>query len=334
MLVAPSSFAEWLESDATKDEQDSLTKIFEATLHLNGPSAPGEIPSLGADYSTGYAYAGEHHTAELWLLLMHAHNKDVKEKGVPPRARRIVHLFICFWNKFMGWVDILRKVVKSQRAKRGRDVGPGSLLWLIIFEYILYQAFRLYQAVKVARIFAKAKSYRELEQERHKYSYLNFLFDDLVDRDGIQASHFERVYGWLPLKICRKQRRRGEEEESIASKEEDLNPPLKKQKKFTNITQFLDPQSTAFATRINTDIPHLKLKFAEVTEGKKGSYRLCCLKCEKLKPHMYQSARQAYWVCTSCNIPLCKNCFVRFHEVNTTLQLPPFSYHPVNSNDV
>ena len=299
--------------------QKMLTDAYLGFAH--GPSAPGEIPSLGKDYTTAYAYAGEHHTIELWLLLMHAHNRDVKEKGVPPRARRIIHLFVCIWNKFMGWVDCLRKVVKSARAPRGRDVGPGSLLWLTIFDYILYQAFRIYQASKVARITTNATSYRQLEHERHKYSYPHFLAD-LVDRDGIRSSHFESVYPWLPLKICHKRsQNEAYEEESSPENEEVLSPPQKK-RKFTAIKRFLDPQSDMFSTRTNTEVPHLKQSFSQITGLKRGSCRLCCIKCEQVHHHQYQSARQASWVCSACHIPLCKNCFVRFHDGTTTLQIP------------
>ena len=103
------------------------------------------IPSLGDDNSPVYGYAQEHHTVKLWLNIWKEHAKNVQEYGTPPPCRRLLDLSTSFWNKCMGNVDTVRKVVKNVKALHGPDSGPGSLMWYTIFDYIFYNSFRIFQ---------------------------------------------------------------------------------------------------------------------------------------------------------------------------------------------
>ena len=81
-------------------------------------AASREIPSLGADYSKAYRYAQDHHTLELNLLIWFAHTKDVLANGTPSDCCRFIDLPTCFWNKLMGNVDIVRKMLKKDGIAR------------------------------------------------------------------------------------------------------------------------------------------------------------------------------------------------------------------------
>ena len=84
-------------------------------------NAVKEIPSLGRDSTHAYGYDQDHHTLELHLQLWLAHSKDVVLHGTPPPFRGLIRLVFSFWNKCMGNVDIVRKVLRQKRAMR----GPG-----------------------------------------------------------------------------------------------------------------------------------------------------------------------------------------------------------------
>ena len=44
----------------------------------------------------------------------------------------------------MGNVDTVRKVLGLHKVKRGSNTGPGSLQWYQLFNYIMYNVWRLY----------------------------------------------------------------------------------------------------------------------------------------------------------------------------------------------
>ena len=104
-------------------------------------NASNEIPSLGSDFSKSYGYAQEHHTLELYLRLWQAHSIDVMENGTPSKCRRIIDLMFSFWNKCMGNVDTVRKVLKKRRAECGPNSGSGLLMWFELFGYIFMTHF-------------------------------------------------------------------------------------------------------------------------------------------------------------------------------------------------
>ena len=82
-----------------------------------GTEAPSDFPKIGNDYSPQYGYARDHHTVDFWLRIWHLHWQDVKQQGTPPPCRRLVDVTVSYWNKDIGYVDILRKMIKSCRAK-------------------------------------------------------------------------------------------------------------------------------------------------------------------------------------------------------------------------
>ena len=135
-----------------------------------------DIPSLGTDYSKAYGYAQDHHTLELYLYLWHAHNKDVVENGTPPPCRRLIYITFSYWNKMMGNVDIMRKVLEKRKAVRGPDSSPGSLMWFSLLGYTIYNAFRLYQHAQLERKLKEYKTFKQFQKARQLMTYTSFLF--------------------------------------------------------------------------------------------------------------------------------------------------------------
>ena len=108
-----------------------------------------EVISLRNDLSDNYGYAVDHHTLDLWLRMWNIHDYDVRKNGTPPPCKRILDLTTSCWNKCMGNVDTIRKVLGLHKVKRGSNTKPGSLAWYVIFSYILYNAYRVYILSKV-----------------------------------------------------------------------------------------------------------------------------------------------------------------------------------------
>ena len=138
-----------------------------------------EICSLGEDYSNAYGYAQEHHTLELWLQIWVAYNKDLFEHGTPTSCKRIIDVATCLWNKCMGNVDTVRRVVTTARAIRGRDSAPGSLYWYHLLDYILYQAFRVDQhtSIEGAMDSNLIKTHKQFVRTRKRNrSYRGYLY--------------------------------------------------------------------------------------------------------------------------------------------------------------
>jgi hypothetical protein len=104
----------------------------------------GTLPRIAPDGSRAYGYAVEHHTVELYLGLWKAHNDDVVVHGTPPPSVRILPLMASTWNKFMGGVDTVRQVLSGHASKYG-SMRPSSLVWMVFFNYMFYNAFRTYQ---------------------------------------------------------------------------------------------------------------------------------------------------------------------------------------------
>ena len=103
--------------------------------------SPTVIPELGEDHSSVYGYTQTHETLELWLNIWKAYSNDVIDYGTPPRVRRFVDLPTSFWHQCMVNVDSVRRIVQEAMAKRGRNSGPGSLLWFVLMNYLFFQTF-------------------------------------------------------------------------------------------------------------------------------------------------------------------------------------------------
>ena len=94
------------------------------------PTPDRKSPALTVkDYSKAYGYTQEHHTFEYNMRMWRAHNNDVTMLGTPPPCHRFTDLPANFWNKGMGNVDTVQKVVKNRKGVRGPDSGPGSPMW-------------------------------------------------------------------------------------------------------------------------------------------------------------------------------------------------------------
>ena len=120
---------------ALSNLQEVLANKFMSFAYNKG-GVTGVFPDLGDEYSASYGYAQEHHIVNIWLRLWREHTKDIKTNGTPTSCWNLLDLAKTLWNKLMGNVDTVRKVVKKTKTTRGPNSGPGSLMWYIIFDYI------------------------------------------------------------------------------------------------------------------------------------------------------------------------------------------------------
>ena len=76
----------------------------------------------------------------------------------------------------MGNVDTVRKVAKKTKAIRGHNSGPGSLMWYTVFDYIFYNAFRIYQYTRLESKMGEITTVKQLHREKQKVTFRSFLF--------------------------------------------------------------------------------------------------------------------------------------------------------------
>ena len=103
----------------------------------------------------------------------------------------------------MGNVDTVRRLLTYHKVKRGSNTGPGSLIWYMIFNYILANAYRTYLCKLLLDDFNndKLKSWQQLKNKRKKYlSFRNYL-DLLGDRDSFGLFMIQKFYPGLHQKI-------------------------------------------------------------------------------------------------------------------------------------
>ena len=81
------------------------------------------LESLGKDHGEEYGYVIEHHTVDFWLHLQVSHDFDVCKKGTPPPCKRLLDITTSCWNKCMGNVDTVRRLLCYHKFKRGRNSG-------------------------------------------------------------------------------------------------------------------------------------------------------------------------------------------------------------------
>ena len=113
-------------------------------VYRNDDESSKSFGVLGEDLQPEYGYAIEQHTIELYIRLWKKHHFYVMENGTPPPCRRLLDKATSCWNKCMGNVDTVRKVLGSHKVKRGSNTGPGSLQWYQLFNYICYNAWKVY----------------------------------------------------------------------------------------------------------------------------------------------------------------------------------------------
>ena len=76
----------------------------------------------------------------------------------------------------MGNVDAIRRIIREAMAKRGRDSGPGCLLWFVLMDYLFVQAFCHYQHAQIEHRLGNFVSFKQFQMERKRTnSYRSFL---------------------------------------------------------------------------------------------------------------------------------------------------------------
>ena len=77
----------------------------------------------------------------------------------------------------MGNFDTIHKVVKFEKAVRGADSGPGSLLWYTLLDYVLYNAFCFFQISMMEKKLRCITSFKQLQKLKQKQlKFTAFLF--------------------------------------------------------------------------------------------------------------------------------------------------------------
>ena len=69
------------------------------------------LPELGEDHSYVYGYTQAHKILELWLGICKAYNVDVRVNETSPAARCFIGMPTVVWNKYMGNIDTVQKVI-------------------------------------------------------------------------------------------------------------------------------------------------------------------------------------------------------------------------------
>mmetsp|Transcript_19583 Transcript_19583/g.33127 ORF Transcript_19583/g.33127 Transcript_19583/m.33127 type:complete len:478 (-) Transcript_19583:194-1627(-) len=300
-----------------------------------------EICSLGEDYSNAYGYAQEHHTLELWLRIWVEYNKDLVEHGTPTSCKRIIDVATCLWNKCMGNVDTVRRVVTMARAKRGKGSAPGSLYWFHLLDYILYQAFRVHQHSSIEGNMDSIETQKRFQSERKRgrtyrgylYKFVNGLTAPKMNRyfPGLQA----RIDHMQPESITTLSSHELNEATGAVQPRNDNDTRSSVPEGYNMLKSFLDPRSDFYAKRLNSSLPHYATQSTETqSAGKdKGERKkrcrciLCCSICDerakepKTSSHS-RDGRRTVDYCFTCKVYLCKDCFGVFHK-NTHPTLPP-----------
>jgi hypothetical protein len=135
----------------------------------------GALPRLGLDGSRVYAYAVEHYTLELYLRLYASFNADMVALGTPPTCKRMLPIMSSMWNKYMGGVDTVRRVLSGSESQYG-SMSPCSLVWTIFFNYMYYNAYRVYQMAHMD--VTNVKTYVQFCEKRKRVSnFSDFLYE-------------------------------------------------------------------------------------------------------------------------------------------------------------
>eukprot|EP00986_Skeletonema_menzelii_P000633 scaffold176_cov69-Skeletonema_menzelii.AAC.1 len=308
-----------------------------------------EIPSLGEDYSYPYGYAQEHDTLELWLRIWVAYNKDLFKHGTPTSCKRLIDVATCLWNKFMGNVDTVRRVVTTARAKRGRETGPCALYWSHLLDYIFYQAFRVHQhsSIDLASITSRKQF---LLRRRRGSPFHAFLFQLHL---GLTAEKISHYFPGLQAKIDHMQPKsittlsstelneatgaiwpRNDQRAASISPPDDHETRSASPEGYKKLHLFLQPNTEFYMRRLDGSLPHMPYQSTNTeSDGtENGSRRkrrdciLCCSICdihtEKPSTEVHsRRGRKAVDYCETCRVYLCKKCFQTFHTKNPLI--PP-----------
>eukprot|EP00984_Skeletonema_dohrnii_P032459 scaffold26691_cov108-Skeletonema_dohrnii-CCMP3373.AAC.1 len=283
-----------------------------------------EIPSLGKDNSKSYGYACEHYTLELHLHLWLEHTKDVLKNGTPPPCRRLIDLMFCYWNKCMGNVDLVRKVIKSREAEYGSNSGPGSLMWFIMFGYSLFNGFRFHQHALIEPRLNTFTTFKQLQVARKRYggTFEEYLMElgtgDFFSLEALRKFYpglKEKIDGAGPLSVAA-----APGQDAVASQ---LDEVVMSTNLYQQIQPFLTRGHPLFDTRVDKSVNH-----AQGILDKQLRCILCCERCVNNK-HAKRGGRygrKTKTYCVECKVMLCTHCFGKFHE--DIVELPECSkYH-------
>ena len=92
-------------TDAAADNVGEVLEIF------HNVETPAVILSLADDYFPAHRYVQTHKTLELWLKTEKVYAINVTESCTPLAARRFIDMPTSFWNKCMGNVDTIRRII-------------------------------------------------------------------------------------------------------------------------------------------------------------------------------------------------------------------------------
>jgi hypothetical protein len=308
----------------TSEQRADWLRLFQllSEAHMQfvyGTSSPTCPPRIGKDYSVQYGYAREHHTLETYVHLWHQHNADVMLNGTPPTCRRLLPLQVTTWNKFMGGIDTVRKVACGQKVIRGRNSKPGTLLWMTLLDYVLYNAFRVYQYARMENKLDLFKTYRQFSTCRQQLDFRKFLslLNEMTPDTLLKAFPVIEINCMQFRTAAFYQSSRTENEENKENEENGVSISA-----MQTATQLI---STTFKykalERFNTEpLKSLRLNRSKLhvmqTNTKKLRCIYCCFKCSLNVEHPHRFGRETMKICSECKVALCKYCFERFHREN------------------
>jgi Pyruvate/2-oxoacid:ferredoxin oxidoreductase delta subunit len=304
--------------------QTLLAKAHMGFAYSDDPEGIEYIPRIGCDLSTAYSYARDHHTVELWLEIWRCHNDDVISNGLPPPAQKILDIGASSWNHFMGWVDILRKVLKGNRAKYGPAAQITYIMFMVFLDYICNNGFRLYQFSRMEK--ETHNSYLSFARaRRNRSSYQHFLYS-LLESSVLEPNSFAQRFpgqretiegryrvatpppvGAMPPANCD-----GNERESSVSKK----------RRYKALEDAMEPNSALYAKRLHGP-SHTLSRFQPNAEEPNAEQRkrcvVCCMFCKTGKDHTNRYGALTYYYCNACGVALCRDgCYELFHSPDLT----------------
>ena len=315
--------------------QDEMRKQYMNDFYSDEKSNNLQIQSIGEDYDNVYGYAQEHHTVELYMRLWKRHSDDVIANGTPPTIKKVIESSCSTWNKCMGNVDIVRKTLGNHKTKRGNNTKPGFLTWYTIFQYILYNTFRVYTYSLLEKKLNSINSFMQLQDRRkHVMSFKEFL-SRISARDSFCITEFEKYYPGLREKFDRSMRGEMDEKEVVISTStenegsaRDGKTILETLQKYKKMELFNDKSTIEYSTRLDNSLLHALS--ANMEFNSKGTRRarlhcvMCCVNCLKEEGQDFSHPRVGRTTtkfCPICKVVLCIHCFQSFHT-DETLKVP------------
>ena len=285
---------------------------------------------LGKDYEQEYGYAIEHHTIELYIKLWRRHHFFIIDKGTPPPCRRMLDTSTSCWNKCMGNVDTVRKVLGLHKVKRGSNTGPGSLQWYQLFNYIAYNAWRVYLLHDIhKKKMHKIKTWTQFRNCKKKRQSFRCFLDLLSCRDSFGYNKFDEYYPGLRQKLDRLNISPEKGVQTRATKvqsvdyEQKFCIPVSSDKSFpmkiySKGVLAATSNTVEYALRLRKDLPHRIITnptYGNNNRAQRLKCVLCCYKCHKgtaVDEH-YREGRQTSKICSTCKVALCTHCDEIYH---------------------